>query len=283
MSRLIKIATVQPPAALEGQTADSIENQALDLLEQAAGDGADIVCLPEYLNCMACTPQQASERTGRHAENLLQHTAEIAKKHRCHVIAPVVIDTQQGRFNRAVLLGRDGEMLGHYDKVHLTLVERREWGIQPGASWPVFGCDFGKIGIMICYDGCFPESCRILALQGAEIVFWPGLQRGFSESELLLQVQSHAYFNRIHVVRSSYGTPKNQPWRPGMMVGLSCVCGDDGVLMASTGRWVGWTGCSVDLDAPQRGFRSFGGSQGTLRTMHFEDRRPETYERLTKT
>jgi hypothetical protein len=46
-------------------------------------------------------------------------------------------------------------------------------GVRPGDDYPVFDCDFGRIGIEICYDSWFPEVARVLALKGAEIVFCP--------------------------------------------------------------------------------------------------------------
>ena len=132
-------------------------------------------------------------------------------------------------------------------------------------------------------DGCFVESARSLALQGAEVVLWPSLQRGYTESELMLQVRAHAHFNGVVIVRSSYGTERGRPWRPGTMVGLSCVCGSDGHVVASLGRWAGWTSATVDLDAPPGGERSFGGETGVLREMRAADRRPETYGAITRT
>ena len=280
MSRVIRIATVQPPAVTEGATPGSIQSRALELLREAAQAGADIICLPEYLNCMACGADEASARAGQPARDLLEAAAACAREFNCHVIVPTVIDTDAGRFNRGHVIDRKGELAGHFDKVHLTHVERDEWGVTAGDEWPVFDCDFGKIGIMICYDGCFPEPARILALRGAEIIFWPSLQRSFTETELTLETRAHAYFNRVIVVRSSYGTERDQPWKPGVMVGMSCVCNHDGTVLASLGRWVGRTSAVVDLDAHQRGQRSFGGAIGAIKEMRFGDRRPETYGTL---
>ena len=283
MSRIVRIATVQAPAVTEGATPDSIQNRALELLREAAQANADVICLPEYVNCMACGAEEASARAGAPAQELLKTSAACAAEFGCYVIAPAVIDTGGGRFNRGHVIDRKGEIVGRFDKVHLTHVERDEWGVTAGDDWPVFECDFGRIGLMICYDGCFPEPARILALRGAEIVFWPSLQRSFTETELSLETRAHAYFNRVIVVRSSYGTDPDQPWRPGVMVGMSCVCNHDGHVLASLGRWVGWTSAVVDLDAQQRGARSFGGDIGVVKEMRFGDRRPETYGTLTDT
>jgi len=256
--------------------------RALELLGEAAGAGADIVCLPEYVNCMACEAGAAAERAGAPAQELLDAASGCARAGGCYVLAPAVVDTPAGRFNRGHLIDRNGKTAGHFDKVHLTHVERGEWGVTAGNEWPVFECDFGRIGMMICYDGCFWEPARILTLKGAEIVFWPSLQRSFTETELLIQTQAHAYFNHTIIVRSSYGMPKTKPWRPGVMVGMSCVCGADGALLANLGRWTGWTMAAVDLDEVQVGARSFGGDVGVLKEMRLGDRRPKTYAAIVE-
>ena len=283
MSRQVTVSTVQPPAPVEGAGPDEIQSRALELLEDAATHGADIVCLPEWLNAMGCGPDAAPARAGAPARDCLERAAATARRCRCYAVVPLLCETEEGRVNRAHLINRDGELVGHYDKVHLTQAEREDWRLAAGDGWPVFELDFGRVGIMICYDGCFVESARSLALQGAEVVLWPSLQRGYTESELLLQVRAHAYFNGVVAVRSSYGTERGRPWRPGTMVGLSCVCGPDGHVVASLGRWAGWTSATLDLDAPPRGERSFGGETGVLREMRAADRRPETYGAITRT
>ena len=282
MSRQVRIATVQPPAVTQGATPGSIQDSGLELLEQAARGGADIVCLPELLNAMVCGPDAAAERAGAPAQECLQRARAIAQRHQCYVVVPLVVEADGARRNRACIVGRDGSVCGHYDKVHLTRAELDDWRITPGSTYPVFELDFGRVGIMICYDGCFIEPSRILALQGAEIIFWPSLQRSYTESELSLQLRAHACFNYATVVRSSYGTERGQPWTPGIMAGLSGICGPDGHVLASLGRWVGWTAAVVDLDQPQLGERSFGGETGVLKAMRFADRRPDTYGPLVE-
>jgi len=277
MSRIVKIATVQPPAVDKNSTPDSIMNHGIKLFKEAAAH-VDIVCLPEFLNCMGSPVETRSTRCGNIATKLIDSIVQEAAKNNCYAILPVVIDIESQRFNRAYLIDRWGNIIGHFDKVHLPEPELNDWGITAGNEWTVFDCDFGKIGIMICYDGCFTESSRILALKGAEIIFWPSLQRSYTERELLLQTQAHAYFNYTHIVRSSYGTDKNSPWNPGHMAGMSCVCAPDGNILANLGRWSGWTMASVDLNAAQVGQRSFGGDIGIIKEMRFNDRRPETYK-----
>lgn len=53
-----------------------------------------------------------------------------------------------------------------------------EWIMKRGDEFPVFDLDFGRIGILTCYDGWFPEPFRILSLKGAEILVWINGRRG---------------------------------------------------------------------------------------------------------
>ena len=95
-----------------------------------------------------------------------------ANKHRMYVLAGIVERRGPHVFNTAVIFGRDGELVGRYDKTHLTFGELTA-GISCGDSYPVFDLDFGRIGVHICYDEWFPEVARYYAHQGVEILFLP--------------------------------------------------------------------------------------------------------------
>jgi predicted amidohydrolase len=100
-------------------------------------------------------------------------------------------------YNTAVLIGRDGALVGRYRKTHLPR-EESEAGIAPGAVYPVFDTDFGRVGLMICWDLQFPEPARALAAQGAELIalpIWGG-------SEVL--ARARAIENAVFLVSSSY-------------------------------------------------------------------------------
>jgi predicted amidohydrolase len=76
-------------------------------------------------------------------------------------------------YNVAVLLGPDGKVAGKYRKVCLPRGEV-EGGCAPGRDYPVFDTRLGKVGMMVCYDGFFPEVARELTKRGAEVIAWPG-------------------------------------------------------------------------------------------------------------
>jgi len=103
--------------------------------------------------------------------------------------------------NAAILVGRQGNVLGTYRKVHLVVSLERgtmEGGATPGDALPVFQCDFGKLGIQICYDMEFGEGWAELARRGAELIAWP------TQSPQTSQPASRARAGRCHIVSSTW-------------------------------------------------------------------------------
>lgn len=100
-------------------------------------------------------------------------------------------------YNTSVLIGRDGNLEGTYRKTALPN-EEIIGGISPGEAFPVFDTDFGKIGMMICWDVFFPEPARMLALQGAEVIFMP-----IWGGNLTL-AKARAIENQVYLVSSTY-------------------------------------------------------------------------------
>src|SRR6476469_5116905 len=96
-----------------------------------------------------------------------------AREHGCYIVAPTYLqEADKAVSNAAVLFGRKGDIAGIYRKVHLVVSpEGRDFenGCTPGGDVPVFDCDFGKLGIQICYDMEFDYGWNELARKGAEL------------------------------------------------------------------------------------------------------------------
>src|SRR5256885_1598558 len=81
-----------------------------------------------------------------------------AREHGCYIVVPTyLLDSKEKQLcsNAAILVGRQGEVMGTYRKMHLVVSLERETmedGSTPGDALPVFDCDFGRLGIQICYD-----------------------------------------------------------------------------------------------------------------------------------
>ena len=152
MSRDVHITVVQPPAVGPMVSHQDMRQRALDLLDSAGAAGADLICLPEYLNAMGQHEAMWKTPPAAKDEPLLGVVADMARRHSTYVILPLLEGRAGGITNTCVLLDRAGSIAGRYDKTHLTVVEREDQGVVPGDGYPVFDVDFGCIGIMTCYQ-----------------------------------------------------------------------------------------------------------------------------------
>jgi predicted amidohydrolase len=138
--------------------------------------------------------------------------------------------------------------VGRYRKMSLP-DEEIEGGITPGSDTPVFDTDFGRVGMMICWDSSYPEVARALAARGAEVIFMP--IAGGVES----LVQARAVENQVHVVASGYDFRSGIFDRRGERI--ADAKGDPDVLLAEVDLaqptvwpWVGAWRARIEREAP---------------------------------
>jgi predicted amidohydrolase len=166
------------------------------LIAEAARQRTDLVVLGETL-----TYYGLGKRFTDVAEPIpgpsTDYFAGLAKKNDLYIVAGLVERAGHLLYNTAVLLSPDGKLAGKYRKVTLPRAEI-ENGICPGDEYPVFETRFGRLGIMICYDGFFPEVARQLTNRGAEVIAWPVWGCN------LLLARARACENHVYLVSSTY-------------------------------------------------------------------------------
>jgi predicted amidohydrolase len=138
-------------------------------------------------------------------------------------------------YNTSVLVGPEG-LVGKYRKVVLP---RGEWthGVAPGHEFPVFTTRFGRVAMMICYDGFYPEVARQLSAHGAEIIAFPvwGCNPDL--------VRARAVENQVYVASSTYTDSKDEWMR-------TAVYDHAGRAIAVASQWGTIAVAEVDLNRP---------------------------------
>lgn len=219
MKKGFRLAACQMDVA--GSREENTE-KALMLLEKAAYGKADVAILPEMFNCPYGSgrfreyAQKASESVSLKAVS--QKSAELG----IYVFAGSIPEEEDGNvFNSCFAFGRNGELLGRHRKLHLYDVDI-EGGIKftesasftQGGDITIVDTEFCRIGIGICYDIRFPELSRLMALQGAELLAFPGVFNnvtGAAHWELL--VRTRAVDNQTYVAAVSAARDNSSSYR----------------------------------------------------------------------
>jgi predicted amidohydrolase len=231
-SRKVRLATIHFRPT-DGKTPMEKAQSFAPMLAEAAKQKADLVVLPETLTFYN-TGRTMAECAEPVPGPVTDYFGGLAKQHNLYIAAGVVEREAHLIYNTCVLIGPDGKVAGKYRKCSLPRSEV-EAGITPGHEYPVFDTRFGKVGMMICYDGFFPEVARQLTINGAEIIAWPV----WGCNPLL--AQARACENHVYVVSSTYGAPEDH-WM------LSAVFGQDGKVLAQGTTWGTVALTEVDLD-----------------------------------
>jgi predicted amidohydrolase len=239
--RNVRIASV---SFLMEDTPHTVElnlQRAADYIRDASQAGAHVVCLPETVTTNGVTNAREVVR------DWMDFFASAARENAIAVIAPF-FTTEGGRvFNQATVFDREGKRIGHYRKAHPTGMEA-QW-VTPGDSFPIIDLGIARMAIMICMDIYFPEIARIYAMKGAEILFWPTVTHGPTQSGLEAQLCSRAIDNSLYIVESNLsGHPPYAPYKGRFYPGNARIVDFNGDIIAQTGRRAGLAIADIDLD-----------------------------------
>ena len=244
----------------------------VDYVNRAGADGAQLVVFPEYVLGRISVPSASTERISK-----------AAAANHIYVIVGCWELYDDGSFaNAALLFDRSGRIMGKYYKTHAAVDKYQgeppwsrppadkdtdwfigndpEWIMKRGDDLPVFDLDFGRIGILTCYDGWFPESFRVLSLKGAEIVVWIN-GRGGSVEDFI--VKSATFRNHVALIAT------NQAYGSGTMIAdwptrILAVCPE---------KKEDYITATINLAGVRRA-RKF--------SRNFAQRRPELYGEIVK-
>lgn len=296
MKRQVSVVAIQ----IGPCTTDKAENlhNALELIDRAAEEKPDFIVFPElfttpywplgvtdskYFKWAEPIPGPTTEKLGEKAEQL-----------QCYILAPIY---EKGRaqgeyYNSAALVGPDGKLVPGilpdgrrvycYRKNHIghlymkNLVIDEVMYMKPGFGFPVFATPKATVGLLICYDRWFPEAWRVLALQGAELIFVPVASPGYFEEAFPRTMRTWAQENMLFAVgcnRAGVETVENRETR---YYGTSCIVAPTGDLIKKGPKQKGPSIISAEIDLTQI-------EKVRLSLQWFRDRRPEIYGPVSRT
>jgi agmatine deiminase len=254
--------------------------KALLKVEQAAKDGSQIICLPELYKTRYF-PQGIGMNVSALAETIPGDStrvfSEIARRYNIVIILPL-FEKSAGDvyFNTAVIIDADGTLHTPYHKVHIPqdpgFFEKGYF--YPGDRYHVHTTRYGRIAVLICYDQWFPEAARSVALDGAQIIFYPTAighptseepaEGNWHEAWALIQ-RGHAIANSVHVAATNRVGRESDI----KFFGGSFICDAFGKIIVQAGDTEETLIATLDLSMNQTVRESWG---------FFRNRRPDTYE-----
>lgn len=244
-------------------------------IERAGREGAQLVVFPEYILGRIEVPGSATRKI----------SAAAAAAHIYVIVGCWELLGGDTFANTALIFDREGKIQGKYRKTHAAvdhyegnpawskppagkpaewfLKNDPEWIMERGQELPVFEFDFGKVGLLTCYDGWFPETFQVLSLKGAELLVWIN-GRGGSVEDFIMKTamfQSHVAMvsaNQAYGGGTMIGDPSEWPAR---------------ILARSPDKTESYITATIDL----REVRKMRAA-----SRNFAQRRPELYGELVK-
>ncbi len=261
--RQVRVVTTRIEEKWNGTLEGNIKLMG-DALDLAGREKPDVILLTEFFTERGVkgTVHDRSEPVPGPITDAL---ARKARQYNSYIIAGMLELDGEKTYDTAVLIDRGGQLAGKYRKTHLPLSEVED-GETPGNDYPVFDTDFGRIGILICWDFFFPETTRIMRLKGAEIIFLP-IAGDPGARHYDVATRARALDNGVYFVTSvSKGAP-------------SRIVDPEGEVIAETTDGV--AAAEIDLNRESRlWWLSVGPAYGQARSLVITERRPETYKDL---
>ncbi len=276
MSQKVKVAAVQMEPVISANCQN--QEKILFYLKQAAGRGARLIVFPE---CALCGYVYASREEALPYMETVPGGFTRALEEGCrenNVVAVAGLLEKEGEhcYNAAVLVGPQG-LIGKYRKIHLPFLGIDRFLDRGDLPFRVYPTPAGNIGMYICYDCTFPESSRVMALLGADILALPTNWPLGREKVTRFILPARAYENRVCIVASDrVGSERGSDF-----LGLSTILDCQGETLVQAGRISEEViYAEIDLEEGRR-------KRTVIKPGEFEmdcmaDRRPEFYTEICR-
>lgn len=247
-------------------------------IEQETAAGSQLIVFPECFTTGYCF--DSLDEAMAAAEGLdgraVQFATSMCQQHQCFTVFGMLEKDGERLFNTAVLVGPLG-VIGSYRKVHLPYLGVDRFTTLGDRPFEVFEAGGVRIGMLICYDGGFPEAARVLALKGADIILlptnWPpGAEYMSSFSANSRAMENGVYFAAVNRIGTERGFS---------FIGRSRMCDPVGATLESADHTQpAVVRATVDVAAARQ--KRIVRVPGKHVVDRLADRRPEMYEELTR-
>ena len=213
MSRITGVAAIQMKCGR-----DVLENikTADRLVRDAVKKGADIILLPELFErqyfCQERRYEYYEYAKSVDEDAAVVHFTEVARELGVVIIVSFYEKDVNQLYNTAAVIDADGTRLGIYRKTHIPddhYYQEKFYFVPGNTGFKVFNTRFGCIGVGICWDQWFPETARAMAVEGAEVLFYPTAigSEPILDCDSMMHwrrgMQGHAACNLVPVVASN--------------------------------------------------------------------------------
>lgn len=239
MARVVALSsyvTTEPTAEFRRSYRTAVEETLASIDLVAEREHPDMMVLTEAVFQTRIYREDYYQRLNRldGSDPDIAALCERARRYHTYIVCSILEEGEGGLcYNTGLFIDREGRVDSRYRKCQLTVGEL-ERGIRPGDELCVFDTDFAKIGIQICWDHYFPESTRVLAMQGAELICVP----------------THG----SHIERAITRARENGAWLAAAYTAREATFitapGMDPVL--DTGEGKGYAVADIDFNDPQR-------------------------------
>lgn len=242
-------------------------------VQEEVAQGSRLIVFPECFITGYC--YESLEEARDVAEPMdgptVRAVAKSAAEQNCFIVFGMLERSGDDVFNVAVLVGPDG-LIGTYRKVHLPFLGVDRFTTPGDRPFEVFEADGVRIGMLICYDGGFPEATRVLAIKGADIVLlptnWPPGAEYMSEfSSNSRAMENGIYFCAVNRVGTERGFS---------FIGRSRICDPVGATL-ETADHTGETVLRATIDVEKARVKRLVRVPGKHVIDRMADRRPDLY------
>lgn len=228
-------------------------DEASSMIARSMEKNADFIILPEMFNCPYSNDKFIEYGEEEHESITLNTIAELARENDVYILAGSIPERENDKlYNTSYLFDRNGKIISKHRKMHLFDIDVKDKitfkesdVLTAGDDFTVVDTEFGKIGIGICYDVRFVELARIMAENGASILFYPGAfnqTTGPAHWELLFR--SRALDNQVFCIGVAPALNEDASYHS---YGHSIVTNPWGEVITQAGEKEELIICEIDL------------------------------------